>query len=286
MPKFFLSKNLLFLTFLLILQLFLPSSILAQTPMSVSGGTGLEVTAVYSVADSKTEDGDIVIMTDKGVTRASQSFSPLLFGILQPKALLVYRESDTTKQPVTRSGVAEVNVTTYNGPIKPGDFITSSQIPGKGQKATYSGYVIGVALTSLNEGEGQKFDYVNAQNPKLNKQVLLGKVKVALKFEYAEIAGGRFSKLLGPLSAIFSATVQDPDRFIIVVKYFIAGIVVFLGFVISFFASTRTLPKAAEAVGRNPLAKGSIYFTVALAIAFSVVILGIAMVAAIIIVRI
>ncbi|MDO8638960.1 MAG: hypothetical protein Q7R43_05265, partial [Candidatus Daviesbacteria bacterium] len=65
-----------------------------------------------------------------------------------------------------------------------------------------------------------------------------------------------------------------------------AGMIVLVGFLISFFAFSRSLPKAIEAIGRNPLARSSIYFSIGVNILFAILTLAIAVIAAIIIVRI
>lgn len=65
-------------------------------------------------------------------------------------------EADGHGKPVIvgLSGRVPVKVSTKNGEIRPGDYITTSDIPGVGMKATEAGHVIGKALTSLS-GTGQ-----------------------------------------------------------------------------------------------------------------------------------
>jgi len=57
--------------------------------------------------------------------------------------------------PVALVGRVPVNVTNENGPIKTGDFITTSSSAGKGMKATLAGRVIGMALADFNGVDGQ-----------------------------------------------------------------------------------------------------------------------------------
>lgn len=47
------------------------------------------------------------------------------------------------------AGRVPVKVSTKNGDIQPGDYITTSDIPGIGMKATDAGRVIGKALTGI-----------------------------------------------------------------------------------------------------------------------------------------
>ncbi len=282
MPKYLLSLA-------IFAFLFFPSVAFAQTPTTTSTqAKSLESASVYQVADDKIESGDIVVMGEKGIERASVSLTPRLFGVVQDNPMIVYREADSTKKPVVRSGVTEVNVTTFNGPIKPGDFITSSEIAGKGQKATYSGYVLGVALAEFKEGDGTQIDYTNPKTPQANKKLSSGKVLVSLNIGYIElVAGGRtLANLLGPLAAPFAANVQDPNKFTMIIRYITAGRIVLVGFLISFFAFSRSLPKAIEAIGRNPLAKSSIYFSIGVNVFLAVLTLAIAVAAAIILVKV
>ncbi len=61
-------------------------------------------------------------------------------------------EADGAGKPVIvgLSGRVPVKVSTKNGDIQPGDYITTSDIPGVGMKATEAGRVIGKALTGLS----------------------------------------------------------------------------------------------------------------------------------------
>jgi hypothetical protein len=55
-----------------------------------------------------------------------------------------------------------VKVSTENGKIKPGDYLTSSYQPGIAMKATKPGRVIGIALESFDrEGIGKIKVFVN-----------------------------------------------------------------------------------------------------------------------------
>jgi hypothetical protein len=74
-------------------------------------------------------------------------------------------EADGSGKPVIvgLAGRVPVKVSTKNGDIKPGDYITTSDIPGVGMKATEPGRVIGKALTGLT-GEEQGTVAVFIQN--------------------------------------------------------------------------------------------------------------------------
>jgi hypothetical protein len=60
--------------------------------------------------------------------------------------------------PVALTGRVYCHATTSNGPIGPGDLLTTSSIPGHAMKATNQadaqGAILGKAMSSLREGEG------------------------------------------------------------------------------------------------------------------------------------
>lgn len=69
--------------------------------------------------------------------------------------------------PIALSGRTYVYVNTENGPIEPGDFITTSSVPGYGMKVKKykkaQGAIVGKAMTSLKEGSGYVLVLVNLQ---------------------------------------------------------------------------------------------------------------------------
>lgn len=69
--------------------------------------------------------------------------------------------------PIALTGRTYVYATTENGPIKPGDFITTSSKPGYGMKVKKykkaQGAIIGKAMTSLDAGSGMVLLLINLQ---------------------------------------------------------------------------------------------------------------------------
>ncbi|MCL4708994.1 hypothetical protein KJ068_27860 [bacterium] len=70
-------------------------------------------------------------------------------------------------QNVALSGRVYALATAANGPIKPGDLLTTSEVPGHAMKATdvsrSHGTIIGKAMSSLENGEGLVLVLVNLQ---------------------------------------------------------------------------------------------------------------------------
>jgi len=83
--------------------------------------------------------------------------------VIGENPILVFGKETTTTLPIVSYGKTLVRVTNQNGEIKKGDFITSSNRPGVGQKATEPGFVVGRALEDFNEDEGIIPVFVNIQ---------------------------------------------------------------------------------------------------------------------------
>lgn len=240
---------------------------------------GLETTSVYEIADTEAQEGDILTVTDEGLVRAARGFDNKMFGVIADEPILVYRNNEIEGKPVVKSGTATVNVTTLNGPINYGDYITSSQIAGKGQKTSESGYVLGIALGSFDGTDAEQVDGPAGQ-------VASGKIPVAIRVEYAELTNPRFAgRLFGFVGSSFLENVNDPSKFGNVIRYIAAGLVVLLSFTFGFLTFSRSIAKSIEALGRNPLAKSTIQLTMVINIALLVVTGIIGIVASILIIR-
>ncbi len=245
---------------------------------------GIEVTNVYEIKGEDIEDGDIVVSSSEGMTLSTRGYDPKLFGVIQRNPLIVYKRTDNQGEAVVRSGIALVNVTNQNGPIKVGDFITSSDAPGMGQKAGISGYALGIALENFDGTQGEKISVTDASGEP--REVTSGKISVAIKIEYAEITGSRsLGRAFDYLNGAFFKNVQDPEQFTQVVRYIAAALAVIISFAVAFFTFSRSLPKAMEAIGRNPLAANTIRVSIVLNIIFTILSALVGIIAAVIIVK-
>lgn len=248
----------------------LTSSVLAQS----------DIAGTYDLSDEQTQEGDILIYTaENGITRAIIPYDINIFGVRHDSPLAVFRRVDKTGSAIVRSGITQVNVTTINGEIKAGDHITSSQIPGFGMKADISGYVLGIALNSFSEQDGSDFQYGE-------KTVKAGRIPVAVKIEYAELTSPRsLNNLFSYLGTSFLQSVNDPRGLSQAIKYIFAGLIVLVAIAFSMIILTRSVPKAIEAIGRNPLARRTIMLSIVLNIFIVIAITLAAIFAAFIILR-
>src|SRR5664279_3774468 len=111
------------------LLLFVVPPVKAQ---NMSLGTAISI----SLADKTSNDGDIIVVTNQGYKRATQAYDPLMFGVVSINPAIYLEDANLPNATaVITTGKAYIRVSTLNGSIKKGDFITSSSIAGIGQKA-------------------------------------------------------------------------------------------------------------------------------------------------------
>lgn len=130
--------------------------------------SGADLAEVYYTNDGSIEPGDVVAIDPTsiaGVKKAAKAYDENAIGIISTKPGLVLGENASILgKPVLLglSGRVPIKVTTQNGPIQAGDYLTSSDIPGVAMKATRMGPTIGRALDSYSsEGVGRIVAFIN-----------------------------------------------------------------------------------------------------------------------------
>lgn len=126
----------------------------------ISGiSTGADLAEMYSTNDMSIEPGDVVSLDPNlqvGMQKSTSPYDQSVLGVISTKPGLVlgyYGTEGTKTEPVALSGRIPVKVSSQNGKISPGDYLTTSSIPGVAMKATKAGAIIGTAMTSF-DGEG------------------------------------------------------------------------------------------------------------------------------------
>lgn len=135
-----------------------------------SGCTGCADLAEDYLSDQNLEAGEVVSIAEDGsakIKKAAVPYDPKAIGIISSKPAIrisenggvVISKGDNSLSkdgyPVALSGRVPVKVSTENGSIQPGDYLTSSSTPGVAMKAIQKGSVIGKALESFG-GSGVK----------------------------------------------------------------------------------------------------------------------------------
>lgn len=107
------------------------------------------------------EPGDVVVMTADGrLARSFEAHQASVVGVVSTRPGVLgdlYRDVDREeKVPLAVIGIVPVKATAAGGPIRPGDMLTPSAIPGTAMRSRriIPGTVIGKAMEGLESGEG------------------------------------------------------------------------------------------------------------------------------------
>ncbi|GAI21244.1 unnamed protein product [marine sediment metagenome] len=188
----------------------------------------------FEVTDPEAKPGDIIAKSEEGLIRATIPYDPNLFGVVTESALMIFYQPTPTTSPIVTWGETLVKVNSINGEIKKGDFITSSNKPGIGQKATESGFAVGKAMEDFKGEEGLITVFVNIQDVTMEKPTV----------------GGIVSTIISGLGR--------PENLPQVLRYLFALLVGGGSFMIGFFSFIKALREGITGISRNPLAKKSI----------------------------
>ncbi len=229
---------------LLIFFLVVVTPVRAQT---VGQGVAVAISVTGEVVD-----GDVVCNYTGEIKRCNMAYDGNIYGVyVAEPALALENLSLTDAKTVATSGKAYVRVSDANGQVKKGDYVTSSDKEGVGQKATKSGYVMGTALEDAEVGES--------------------KVLVAIAAKQAFVTLSTKGNLLETIKdAILSPTLTPLAS----LRYILAAIMASAAFILGFWYFGRVAKSGVEAVGRNPLAGRLIQFSVILNLILTALIMG------------
>ena len=188
------------------------------------------------VVDPEVEVGDIISQTKDGLFRSSIPYDENIIGVAGETPILVFGKPSPTTLPIVSFGETLTKVSNVNGEIKKGDFITSSNKAGVGQKATQSGFVVGRALEDFNQEEGL--------------------TTLAVNIQYVNIPARKFT-FGGVIQEIISG-LKIPENIPEVLRYLFAILLGGGSFFIGFFSFVKALREGVTGISRNPLAKKSI----------------------------
>ncbi len=204
--------------------------------------TGGQIAKNFEVDDKNIQPGDILsLTTDSKIVRSTGEYDQNIFGVAVQDPAAVLNVQTKTTVPVISQGEAEVRVSAAAGNIEVGDFITSSDQAGVGEKATHEGMVIGKASASYS-GEG------------------VGTIPVFINIQYQNrIGAANLKNVLDKITAVTSETLSQPRGLEFFIRYLFAFVVGSASFILGFIFAARALRTSIVAIGRNPLAKGTIF---------------------------
>lgn len=218
---------------------------------STTTGLALADTIVKSFSsDQAIETGGVValVKTDpnKVELAPAKDVSRIYGVVVEPGSATAVLERDKPTVYVATSGVYPVTVSTYNGPIKSGDWLSLSDIDGVAAKATdIQQYIVGKAVSDYNGASGTTTTINGKSVGKINGEINAGKnplaksdpsvpgplLKVAEALAGKQVSASRIYSALG----IFAITI------IIAASLIVVGI-----------------RSSMISIGRNPLSKHSI----------------------------
>lgn len=215
--------------FQLFLNILFPPSIYAQNK-SVSTAVSIQI------EDKNVKDGSIITSTPRGYVLTTKTYDSNMYGVYtESPSIFLQNTDDPVAKPVTTSGKAYVLVSSINGDIKKNDLITTSTIPGVGQKSTENGMVLGTAL----------------QNYSSSDKKATGKILVTINPHFDSALSGTRTNLMEILSDM-----SDPGMMtqLTTLRYITAALIAIIAFGIGFIYFGRISARGVEALGRNPLA--------------------------------
>jgi hypothetical protein len=129
--------------------------------------TGADLAELYNIEDSAIEVGDVVSVLDTlsaGIKKSDVAYDDTVMGVISTKPGHVLGIEDVydlgMSRAVALSGRVPVKVSTINGDIEPGDYLTTSTIPGVAMKATRGGAIIGTALSEFSSSDANEIGIV------------------------------------------------------------------------------------------------------------------------------
>jgi len=228
---------LVFLAVFLFSPLLLPQLLLPQAFAQFSG-----ISVTIPLSPRSVEVGDVIVMDGGVFALCKKDYDENIYGVVSQDTAISLSDLSLEEGQYVRvvsSGEAVVKVSSINGPISVGDYLTSSRIDGVAQRADVSGYVLGIALE----------DY---KNPDPNKT---GKILAQLDIKSAYVANRSQKNLLQFLKTGAMSPVLSP---LTTFRYLLSALVVVASFVVGFSSFGKISGKSIEALGRNPLAGGDI----------------------------
>lgn len=202
------------------------------------------------------EDGSIACSGSEGAKLCTEAYSVAMNGVIvESPAVVLENTTLPDGKALISSGKVYVRVTTANGTIKKGDFITSSPVPGVGQLADKSGNILGVALEPYESSDPQA----------------VGKVLVAISIRPAIVATSARGNLLDTLKQGLLAPTLTP---LASLRYVLAILMSVGSFLVGFAYFGKVAKSGVEAIGRNPLAGKMIQMSVIMNLVLTIIIMG------------
>lgn len=209
-------------------------------------------------ANEELASGTLVSIKEDGsntiVVPAELEYNNIAGVIVNKNDSTVALSDDESQVQVTTNGVANLHVTDLYGDIKVGDPIGTSPVRGVGAKAITNGKIVGVAQTNFDSGQADRTVSVQKANGE-TEEAKVGSVLVAVQIGYYAVSAEKGQNATG-LQQLGSSLAGRP---VSAVKVFVSLIIAVTGTVAAAVILYGGIKSSFTAVGRNPLARLSIF---------------------------
>jgi hypothetical protein len=236
----------------LVCFLMLVASGIVRAADETSSGMALSV----SVLTENIEDGSILCSSTANNRLCDSEYDVGMVGVYtaNPAIFLENTAMDGAK-PMISLGRVYVRVSSVNGMIRKGDFVTASTVPGAGQLADKSGNILGVALEGFTSED----------------RTVVGRILVSVGIRPAIVATSSRGNLVETLKKGLLAPTLTP---LASLRYLLAILLAAAAFILGFIYFGKVAKSGVEAVGRNPLAGRMIQLNVMLNMFMTVLIMA------------
>jgi hypothetical protein len=188
-------------------------------------GVAADLAEVYATNDKTITLGEVVSLDPSlkaGVKRSTIPYDSTAIGVVSTRPAKVIGGTEgegISGVPVALSGRVPVFVSTENGPINPGDLLTSSSIPGFAMKLARPGPVIGIAMAQFDPDVATQGEIIGCPDSAPDG-ITCGKVNMFVKSSYYdpgisidEYGDLNFSRLEADGQTIFEVADKNNIRF-------------------------------------------------------------------------
>lgn len=251
---------------------------IALSVLSINSATVLAIRS--SASEGYTAKGDVrngsLVSLFAGQSQAVEMSSPdnrhALVGVaIKPEQSLVAITDGANRVQVVTNGLATAQVSTANGAINAGDYLSISPISGVAMKATSPGKVIGVAQQDFDVNPGAGKDAVELTDDQgAKRSVLVGTLVVKVEVADWAPAGQPNSPMLNNLRTFLGNAVGKPVSNI---QALLAVGVILVAALAAGTIMYSAVSSSIKSIGRNPLSKGIIRRSLFLMLGLSAIVI-------------
>jgi len=238
--------------------------------------------ALANVSRSFTRSDNVVVgslvsaaKTPDTVELANTANADRLIGVVVPISQSLADSSTATKAQVAMSGTADVLVSTLNGNVQAGDEIVVSPISGVGMKATAGARAIGISQGDLTTTTSGASTRTVDDGHGHSATVQIGSIPIAIVIGYTAAAPAGNPGFLGGLQTFVSTVAGHSVSVLQSVLVFLTTIIAIAALVGLVYGAIRG---SIISLGRNPLARASIYQSLARVIVMALFIVVVSLV--------